>query len=115
MVRDRAIRTLTDEGRLHAVKYCFFSSRSPIWTTELRAELVGLIQRGRDDQLIYTNVRDFLDLIIHDLDRGIDGIGPRKSPRCFRTRNLFVVSGRQSRRGRFSIESKLRSYELASP
>lgn len=78
MVRDGAIRSLTEQGRFPAVKYCLFNPLSPIWKTKLRDELLGLIGKGRDNQVILTNVRDLLDLIISGLDRGIDSIGTRE-------------------------------------
>jgi hypothetical protein len=75
MARDGAIRSLTEHGRFPAVEYCLFHSRSPVWRTSLREELLSLIRRGRVEQVIYTNVRDFLDLLVYGLERGIDSIG----------------------------------------
>jgi len=39
--------------------------------------LLATIRKGRTDSTIYLNVRDFFDLIVYGLERGIDSIGPR--------------------------------------
>lgn len=78
MARDGAIRSLTEHGRFPAVEYCLFHPRSPVWRTSLREDFLGLIRRGRVEQIIYTNVRDFLDLLVDGLKRGIDSIGPQE-------------------------------------
>jgi len=78
MMRDGAIRSLTEQGRFPAVKYCLLNRRSPIWKTKLRDELLGLIRKGRDNEVIFTNARDLLDLLVSGLDRGVDSIGTRE-------------------------------------
>jgi hypothetical protein len=77
MTREGAIHSLTEQGRFTGVKHCLFRRRSPIWTSNLRNTLLATIRKGRTDPTIYLNVRDFFDLIVYGLERGIDSIGPR--------------------------------------
>jgi KAP-like P-loop domain-containing protein len=76
MARDGAIRSLTEPGRFPAVKYCLFDSRSPVWKNELRNKLLSLVREGRENNIIYENVQDYMDLIVRGLRQvGIDAIG----------------------------------------
>lgn len=80
LTRDGGILSLTEHGRFPAIKYCLFNRRSPVWTTELRDEFLGLIGKGQDDDIIYSNVREYMDLVVRGLQLGggIDGIGVRE-------------------------------------
>lgn len=77
MIREGAIHSLTEQGRFTGVKHCLFQSCSPVWTSNLRNKLLAIIRKGRTDPTIYFNVRDFFDLIVYGLERGIDSVGPR--------------------------------------
>jgi hypothetical protein len=77
MAREGAIHSLTEQGRFTGVKHCLFQRRSPVWTSKLRNKLLATIRKGRTDPTIYLNVRDFFDLIVYGLERGVDSVGPR--------------------------------------
>ncbi len=77
MTREGAVHSLTEQGRFAGVKHCLFQDRSLVWTSKLRNKLLATIRKGRTDPTIYFNVRDFLDLIVYGLERGIDSVGPR--------------------------------------
>jgi hypothetical protein len=72
LTRDGGIQSLTERGRFAAVKYCLFKSDSPVWTSDLRNELIGLIHKGREDSKICSNASDVFDLMMQGLRRGID-------------------------------------------
>ncbi|MGB9490141.1 MAG: hypothetical protein WCA92_06710, partial [Terriglobales bacterium] len=72
MTRDGGIQSLTERGRFAAVRYCLFKSDSPVWTTDLRNELIALIRKGDDDPKIYSNVSDLFDLVMWSLKGGVD-------------------------------------------
>jgi hypothetical protein len=72
--RRGAVRSLTEQGRFPAVKYCLFSPDSPVWKTDLRNALMSLLDRGCDDFKTYVNVRDFFFLLVQGLETGVDSI-----------------------------------------
>ncbi len=75
MAREGGIRSLTEPGRFRAVKYCLLDHRSPIWTSTLRDELLGVIRKGKDDQVIYANVCDYIEILARTLQSGgVDGV-----------------------------------------
>jgi len=72
LTRDGGIQSLTERGRFAGLKYCLFKSDSPVWKTDFRDELIGLIRKGREDSVIYSNATDLFDLMIRALRRGVD-------------------------------------------
>jgi hypothetical protein len=74
MTRDGGIQSLTERGRFSAVKTCLLRSDSPIWKTPLRDELLELVRTGREDFVVFTNVRTYFMLLIEGIERGIDSI-----------------------------------------
>ena len=79
LARDGAIRSLTENGRFSAVKYCLFDSQSPIWQSKLRNDLISVIRKGRDDEVIYENVGEYVDLLVRGLRQGgIDALDARQ-------------------------------------
>jgi hypothetical protein len=72
MNRQGGIQSLTERGRFLAVKYCLFHPDSPVWKTGLRAELLKSICRGREEFLIYENVREYFDLLVQGLDHRLE-------------------------------------------
>jgi len=75
MTRDGGIQSLTERGRFPAVKHCLFRPDSPIWKTGLRDELLELVRRGREDFVIFANVRAYFRLLTEGLEHGMDLIG----------------------------------------
>jgi hypothetical protein len=75
MTREGAIRSLLEEGRFSGVKYCLFDPQSPLWKTALRGEFCEVIRRGQDDDLIYENGRDLLELLVKWLESGQGLVG----------------------------------------
>ncbi len=75
LTREGGVQSLTERGRFAAVKHCFFRPDSPIWKPGLRDELFELVRRGREDFVIYTNVRDYFSLLTSGLENGLDSIG----------------------------------------
>lgn len=73
--RDGGIRSLNEPNRFLAARNCLFLPDSPVWTTDLRNELFGLIRRGRETSVAYANARDFFHLIAQGLGQGMDGVG----------------------------------------
>jgi hypothetical protein len=70
--RERGIQTLTEAGRFFAVKQCLFDPDSPIWRGALREDLFNIMRRGREDSIIYANVRDLFVTVSRGLQSGID-------------------------------------------
>jgi hypothetical protein len=64
ITREGGIQSLTEQGRFPAVKWCLFHPDSPIWTTVLRDTLLDSIRKGREDPVVYTNVRGYFDLLV---------------------------------------------------
>ena len=93
VVEGDAIHSLTEQGRFTGVKYCLFQRRSPVWTSKLSNRLLAIIREGRTDPTIYLNVRDFFDLVVNGLERGIDSIRPVMSQVCCRMRSSSALSG----------------------
>jgi hypothetical protein len=57
------------------VKLCLFQRSSPVWASKkLRNKFLSTFRKGRTDPKIYINVREFFDLIVYGLERGIDSI-----------------------------------------
>src|SRR5260370_29083138 len=61
--RDGGIRSLTEQGRFPAIRYCLFRPESPVWKTGLRDELFELIRKGCTDSTAYANALDFVELL----------------------------------------------------
>jgi len=78
MTRDGGNQSLTERGRFSAVKSCLFLPDSLIWKTPLRDELLESVRRGREDFVIYANVRAYFDLLIDGLEHGMDSIGRKE-------------------------------------
>ena len=72
MSREGGVRSLTEPRRFGGVKYCLFNADSPVWTTDLRNELIELIRKGPPDSVVYSNASDLFDLIILALRRSGD-------------------------------------------
>jgi len=78
MTRDGGIQSLTERGRFSALKSCLFRPDSLVWKTPLRKELLESVRRGREDFVIYTNVRAYFNLLIEGLEHGMDSIGRKE-------------------------------------
>jgi hypothetical protein len=68
------MQSLTEKDRFMGVKYCLLYADSAVCKPPLRTEFLELIQKGRNDFLIYANVRDYLVLIAQALDHKLDSI-----------------------------------------
>lgn len=81
------MRSLSEQGRFIAFKYCLFDSSSPVWTTQLKDELITLLNRGLEEPIIYENAKQLLDLLIEARTKGTefrsDGVGPLLSDEVF--------------------------------
>ena len=72
LTRGGGTQNLTERGRFARVEHCLFKSDSPVWTTDLRNELIALPRDEGDDPTVYSNVNDLFDLMIRSLRRGVD-------------------------------------------
>ena len=86
--REGAINTLFESGRFFAVKCCLFKPDSPIWTSDLKDELIEIIRGGQQDFLAYANVRDFFRIIVQGLETGIDWVRREDVAQILRNENL---------------------------
>ena len=75
VTREGGIQSLTEQGRFSAVKWCLFHPDSPVWTEDLRDTFLDSLRKGREDFVVYTNVRGYFDLLVHGLEHGLDSIG----------------------------------------
>lgn len=75
VAKEGGIRALNERGRFSGVKNCLFRSESPLWKTGMRDEILELIRKGRDNFIIYSNVRELFDLLLRGLEHGIDSVG----------------------------------------
>jgi KAP-like P-loop domain-containing protein len=91
LAREGGIRSLTEQGRFPAIKYCLFRPQSPIWKTSLRDDLLELIGRGREDSSVYENVCGYFDLLAQGLDRNLDWVR-REDVATVLTDDKFVAS-----------------------
>jgi hypothetical protein len=64
LTRDGGIRSLTEARRFKGPMYCLFDPDSPVWTTDVRKELIELINKSSTDPIIYSNAGDLFDLIV---------------------------------------------------
>jgi hypothetical protein len=72
--REGGIKSLYEIGRFRAVKYCLLNPESPVWRAPLQDILLELIRKGRDEFVIYENVRDFFTLLVQGLQGGVDTV-----------------------------------------
>jgi hypothetical protein len=88
---ENGINRLSEGGRHFAVKYCLFEPQSPLWTSTLRRDLYGLIAKGTEDLKIYSNVRDFFNLLVQGLVYGIDSIRRESISQLLKDEELVQV------------------------
>jgi hypothetical protein len=72
LTREGSVQSLTEVNRFMGVKRCLFEPDSAVWKTDLRKDLLQLIQKGKDDHVIYRNVRDLFQLLAQGLQGGIE-------------------------------------------
>jgi hypothetical protein len=60
------------------VKYCLFNPESPIWKTTLRDDVLELIRQGRENLIIYANVRELFSFLVQGLEHGIDSVSKKE-------------------------------------
>lgn len=80
LVRDDGIRNLSERGRFRGAKHCLFDPKSPLRKEKLREEFLALIRSGLNDHTVYTNVREYLQMLARGLQLGteIDFVGSEK-------------------------------------
>jgi KAP-like P-loop domain-containing protein len=89
--REGAINLLFEGSRFFAVKCCLFKTDSPIWSTDLKQELIGVIRSGRHDFSVYVNVRDFFRILVQGVETGIDWISREDVVEVLRNEMLVRV------------------------
>jgi KAP family P-loop domain len=72
--QDGGIHSLSESGRLYAIKYCLFHSESPVWKPDALNELLTLIRNGKENSVVFLNVLDYFNTIALALAEGIDSI-----------------------------------------
>jgi hypothetical protein len=58
-----AVYRLLEKGRYDGYRYCLFNHASLLWSSDLSEQLIALIKKGSEDETIYRNCHDLLDIL----------------------------------------------------
>lgn len=91
LIKPGGVQSLTEQGRFSGVRFCLFHPESPVWNTDLRAELLETIGRGRENLVIYLNIVEYFRLLVEGLEVGIGSLGRQNVLKIFSDQALVKL------------------------